>query len=254
MRVAVAGGTGLIGTMVVDRLAEAGHEPVVLSRSRGVDLTTGAGLAAALAGCAAVVDASNVTTMRRAVSVDFFGAVARNLLAAGVDAGIDHVVVLSIVGVDEVDLGYYFGKREQEKLVSGGPLPWTILRATQFHEFPDSLIEGAVGPFVPVPRMLSRPVAAAEVAAALVDLVLKPAGGYVQPIAGPEELWMADMTRRYVRARGERKVLVPIRLPGQAGKRMAAGGLLPDGPYTRGVQTFAEFLDHVRRDLTGPVR
>jgi uncharacterized protein YbjT (DUF2867 family) len=245
MRVAVAGGTGLIGTTVVERLGEAGHTPVVLSRSSGVDLTPGEGLAAALAGCDAVVDASNVTTMRKKASVDFFGSVARNLLAAGVEAGVDHVVVLSIVGVDEVDLGYYFGKREQERLVSTGPLPWTILRATQFHEFPDSLLRSAVGPFVPVPRMLSRPVAAAEVAEALVDLVLKPAGGYVQPIAGPEDLWMADMTRRYARARGERKVLVPIGLPGEAGRRMAAGGLLPDGPHTRGVQTFAEFLDGV---------
>jgi uncharacterized protein YbjT (DUF2867 family) len=245
MRVAVAGGTGLIGTMVVERLAKAGHEPVVLSRSRGVDLTTGVGLAAALSGCDAVIDASNVTTMRKKASVEFFGAVARNLLAAGVDAGIDHVVVLSIVGVDEVDLGYYLGKREQENVVAGGPLPWTILRATQFHEFPESLLKGAVGPFVPVPRMLSRPVAAAEVAEELVTLVEKPAGGYVQPIAGPEELWMAEMTRRYARARGVRKVLVPIRLPGETGKRMATGGLVPDGPYTRGRQTFAEFLDQV---------
>jgi len=245
MRVAVAGGTGLVGTMVVERLEEAGHSAVVLSRSRGVDLATGAGLAPALAGCDAVIDTSNVTTMRKKVSVDFFGAVARNLLAAGEAAGIDHVVVLSIVGVDEVDLGYYFGKREQEELVAAGPLPWTVLRATQFHEFPDSLLKSAVGPFVPVPRMLSRPVAAAEVADELVALVRRPAGGYVQPIAGPEELWMADMTRRYARARGERKVLVPVRLPGEAGKRMATGGLLPDGPYTKGVRTFAEFLDRV---------
>ena len=245
MRVAVAGGTGLVGTMVVERLAGAGHTAVVLARSRGVDLTTGEGLAAALAGCDAVIDVSNVTTMRRKVSVDFFGAVARNLLAAGAEAGVDHVVVLSIVGVDEVDLGYYSGKREQEGLVRGGPLPWTVLRATQFHEFPDSLLKSAVGPFVPVPRMLSRPVAAAEVADELVALVRRPAGGYVQPIAGPEELWMADMTRRYARARGERKVLVPVRLPGEAGKRMATGGLLPDGPYTKGVRTFAEFLDRV---------
>ncbi|HWO67556.1 MAG TPA: NAD-dependent epimerase/dehydratase family protein, partial [Umezawaea sp.] len=164
---------------------------------------------------------------------------------AGEEAGIDHVVVLSIVGVDEVDLGYYLGKREQEKLVAAGQLPWTVLRATQFHEFPDSLLKSAVGPFVPVPRMLSRPVAVAEVAAELVALVQKPAGGYVRPIAGPEELWMADMTRRYSRARGEHKLLVPIRLPGETGKRMATGGLLPDGPYTEGTRTFAEFLEQV---------
>ncbi|HEX6345227.1 SDR family oxidoreductase [Umezawaea sp.] len=245
MRVAVAGGTGLIGTMVVAELTAAGHAPVVLSRSRGVDLTTGRGLAAALAGCDAVVDVTNVTTMSRKVSVDFFGAVARNLLAAGVAAGVDHVVVLSIVGVDEVDLGYYLGKREQEDLVANGPLPWTVLRATQFHEFPESLLGSGVGPFVPVPRMRSRPVAGIEVARALVDLVEKPAVGHARPIAGPEELWMADMARRYVRARGLRRVLVPIRLPGAAGRAMATGGLLPTGPFTQGVQTFAEHLERL---------
>ncbi|GAB3893323.1 NAD(P)H-binding protein [Kibdelosporangium lantanae] len=242
MRVAVAGGTGLVGRMVVRDLERAGHVPVVLSRSGGVDLTTGKGLVGALRGSAAIIDVSNQNLIGRKAAVGFFETAARHLLDAGVEAGAGHVVTLSIVGVDDVDMGYYYGKRRQEELVSTGPLPWTILRATQFHEFPEPLLDHARGPVAVVPRMLSRPVAAAEVAAELVQLVGKPAGGYVRPIAGPEELQMADMAKRVARARGYRKLVLPVRLPGRVGRAMTGGALLPKGPYVEGRQTFAEHL------------
>jgi uncharacterized protein YbjT (DUF2867 family) len=245
MRVAVAGGTGLVGRMVVRDLAQAGHDAVVLSRAGGVDLTTGEGLAERLSGCDAIIDVTNQNTISKKAAVEFFGAVTRHLLRAGVEAGAGHIVALSIVGVDEVDLGYYFGKREQEELVANGPLPWTILRATQFHEFPEPLLDHARGPVVVVPRMLSRPVAASEVAAKLVELVAQPAGGYVRPIAGPQELQMGDMSKQTARARGDRRLVLPVKLPGRVGKAMTGGALLPHGPFTEAVRTFAEHIDEL---------
>lgn len=123
MRVAVAGGTGMIGKRVVRELFAAGHEPVVLARSRGVDLTTGKGAAGKLAGCAELIDVTNIVAVRKKAVVGFFAAATRNLLSAAATAGIQQVITLSIVGIDEVDLGYYFGKRKQEELVREGPIP-----------------------------------------------------------------------------------------------------------------------------------
>ena len=242
MRVAVAGGTGLAGALVVDRLRADGHDPVVLARSRGVDLLTGQGLDDALAGCAAVVDASNVTTQRRATAVRFFGTAATNLTGAAARAGVGHLVLLSIVGVDRVDLGYYAGKRRQEEAVTGGPVPWTVLRTTQFHEFAGQVLDRSRGPLAVVPRMLCQPVAVAEVAARLAELAPGAPAGWARPLAGPDRLQLTDMARAVLRARGDRRLVVPVRLPGAVGGALATGGLLPDGGADLGQQTFAGLL------------
>ncbi|GHH32071.1 SDR family oxidoreductase [Lentzea cavernae] len=242
MRVAVAGGTGAVGRHVVRELERTGQDAVVLSRSSGVDLTTGEGLVERLKGCDAIIDVSNKMVLGEKAAVEFFGTVTRNLLDAGVRAGAGHLVALSIVGVDLVDTGYYKGKRRQEELVSGGPLPWTVLRATQFHEFPEPLIDQARGPFVVVPKMLSRPVATADVAARLVELVSGPAGGFVLPIAGPAQWRMEEMAKRIAKARGDRKLLIPVKLPGKVGKAMTGGALVPQGPFTEAPRTFEEHL------------
>lgn len=241
MRTAVAGGTGLMGRLVVARLSAVGHHPVIIARSQGVDLTTGEGLAECLVGCDAVIDVSNIRTTSRKKSVGFFEAATGNLLKAAEQAGIRHLVALSIVGADRVDFGYYFGKRSQEQLIAAGRVPWTVLRATQFHEFPagELLVRG--GPVI-VPRMAVQPVAAEDVAARLVALAEGPPGGFAPPIAGPERLDMADMTRQVLQARGERRFLLPIRLPGKAGKAMATGALRPDPPFTSGKRTFDDYL------------
>jgi uncharacterized protein YbjT (DUF2867 family) len=242
MKVAVAGGTGLIGRMVVAELERTGHETVVLSRSRGVDLTTGKGLDEALSGADAIIDVSNVTTMSKKTSVAFFAAVTEHLLSAGARAGVGHVLALSIVGVDHVDFGYYLGKRRQEELLAAGPLPWTVLRATQFHEFAGQTLARVAGPLAVVPRMLVQPVAAREVAARLVALVDQKPAGFTAPIAGPEKHDLVGAARRVLQARHERRIVVPIRIPGRTGRALASGGLLPVGDYTRGRQTFAEYL------------
>jgi uncharacterized protein YbjT (DUF2867 family) len=238
MRIAVAGGTGWAGRLVVEAARARGHTPVVLARSAGVDLVSGAGLDGALDGVDVVVDVTNRNTTSRARAVAFFGTVTANLLRAGEKAGVSHHIALSVVGCDRVKLGYYGGKLRQEELVLGGAVPATVLRATQFHEFAAQLLDHAAGPFVAVPRMVSRPVAAREVAAVLIETAEGGPAGRAPELAGPEELRMVAMTRRLVRARGLRKVVVPIPLAGA----LTHGGLLPtvDGP--RGTETFGEWV------------
>ena len=240
MRIAVAGGTGVVGRHVVDVARERGHDVVVLSRSEGVDLTTGSGLAERLDGVQAVIDTSNQTSQKRAESEAFFGGVTRTLLSAEAVAGVRHHVVLSIVGIDDVDSGYYAGKRLQERVIAEGTVPWSVLRATQFHEFAEQALHFVrVGPFSLVPRMLSQPVAAREVGAALVDLAEGEPVGRAPDLAGPEQLQMVDLARKV--ARGRRRV-VGVRVPGAAGKAMRSGALVPrtDGP--RGTVTFDAWL------------
>ncbi len=250
-RVAVAGGTGLVGRLVVAALRERGHEVVVLARAAGVDLVEGTGLDAALAGVTEVVDVSNTAATGRTASVAFFDAATRNLLAAGRRAGVRHLVVLSIVGIDRVPLGYYAGKHRQEELAlagsSSGPGA-TVLRATQFHEFADQLLaRQPLGGRLPVvPRMRVQPVAAREVAAALADLVPAVPAGRVPDLAGPREEQLVDLVRRVLRARGSHRPVLGVRVPGRAGRAAAGGGLLPEGPGPRGVQTFSQFLAGAR--------
>ncbi len=141
MRIAVAGGTGQVGRHTVSALREAGHEPVPLSRSAGVDVATGEGLDQALAGVHAVVDATNTTAREADQTRAFFGAATGNLLQAGEHAGVRHHVVLSIIRVDRIEgNAHYAGKRRQEELVRQGPLPYTIVRAPQFFEFPEMVL------------------------------------------------------------------------------------------------------------------
>jgi uncharacterized protein YbjT (DUF2867 family) len=257
MKIAVAGGTGCVGRLVVEMVRAVGHEPVVLARSTGVDLTTGRGLDEALLDVSTVIDVSNLTTASKKKSIAFFGAVTRNLLAAGERAGVTHHVALSIVGSDQVDVGYYMGKRRQEELLLSHPVPSSILRATQFFEFAARMLkQGGGGPFVLVPKMTSQPIAAREVADALVRIALDAPVGMASELAGPEQHSMPDMVRQLVHALGGYRIVIPIRMPGAGGKAMINGGLLPTGPGPRGRQTFDQWLanDAVPRKLGAPGR
>jgi uncharacterized protein YbjT (DUF2867 family) len=243
MRIAVAGGTGVVGRYVAAVARRRVHEVLVLARSEGVDLTTGDALAGRLEGVDAVIDGTSIRTQKRAEAEAFFGAVTRNLLAAEREAGVGHHVALSIVGIDEVPLGYYRGKQLQERLVAQDGVPWSILRATQFYEFADQVLSYArIGPFSLVPRMLTQPVAAVEVAEALVDLVESGPAGRVADLAGPDRLQMVGLARRVSEARDLGRRVVPVSVPGKAGRGLRSGALTPttDGP--RGRLTFAEWL------------
>ena len=241
MKIAVAGGTGVAGRPTVAALRALGHEPVVLARSAGVDLLSGRGLAEGLAGTDAVIDTTNISTMRARTAGGFFEATARNLMRAAERAGVGHIVVLSIIGIDRVPFGYYQGKVRQEETLRDSPVPVSILRTTQFHEFAVQYMARSTGRLLVAPKMRTQPVAVREVGAALARIAAgSPAA--MSELAGPREEVLADMIRQVVRARGERRRVIEVRLPGAAGKAMAAGNNLADPDVPRGTQTFADWL------------
>jgi uncharacterized protein YbjT (DUF2867 family) len=243
MKIAVAGGTGLIGRLVVDAARQADHQVVILTRSHGVDLVTGKGLATALTGLDAVIDVANVTTMSASTSSEFFTTTSRHLLEAERAAGVRHHVALSIVGVDRAPAGYYAGKRAQEKCVESGSQPWTILRATQFHEFAAQMYERfQLGPIHLAPRMRTQPVAAAEVAEHLVVLAAAEPVGYTRDLGGPREESLVDMIRRYAQACGSKAWIPAISVPGTLGRAQRDGTLLPGPDAQRGRRTFDDWL------------
>lgn len=244
MRLAVVGGTGLVGSKVVAAARQAGVEAIVIARSTGVDLTTGEGLDAALDGCDAVVDVSNKATTRARAAVRFFSQSTANLVAAAERAGVGHLVTLSIVGSDVVDFGYYLGKRAQEECVRASAVPWTVVRATQFFEFPEPLL-AAKSPVVIVPRMRCQPVAADDVATFLFETSQQEPARDTVVLAGPRQEKMVDMTRRIIAARHLHRLVVPVTLPGKVGTAMATGDLLPQDHYSRAATSFDDYIDTV---------
>jgi uncharacterized protein YbjT (DUF2867 family) len=248
MKVAVAGGTGKTGRKVVDHLRNQGHRPVILARAHGVDLLQNTGLDAALDGVEAIIDVTDFATMNATKARASFGAATTNLLAAAERAGVRHHVALSIIGIDRATTGYYQGKLRQEEMVKAGPVPWTILRAAQFHEFAGQVLAQVPGPVALVPKMRSQPIAVDEVAAHLAGLAAGEPQHMAPELAGPRVESVVDMARQLIRRRAEHRLVIPLRLPGAAGKAMATGALLPTEPGPRGRQTFAEWLDALTPD------
>ena len=241
MKIAIAGATGTVGTHVATVARERGHEVLALSRATGVDLVSGDGLD--LGGVDAVIDVASVQTLKADVSRAFFGGVTRNLLAAERTAGVRHHVALSIVGIDGSASGYYAGKQLQEQLVRDGGVPWSVLRATQFHEFAGQVHgQATVGPFVLVPVMRSQPVAAREVAERLVELAEGEPAGRVADLGGPRVESMPAMVRRWAAATGDRRPVIAVPLPGRAGREMRDGSLLAGPGADLGVTDFGEWL------------
>lgn len=243
MDIAVAGGTGIVGRHVVRIASERGHQVKSLSRREGVDLVKGKGVGAALKGVDTVIDVSGLRSMHTKKSTDFFMASTENLQQYGKAAGVKHHLVLSIVGVDKAPAGLYAGKQAQEEAVRHGDLPWTILRSTQFHEFvPLALSVASAGPVVMLPRMVTQPVAAAEVAEALVDAAEKGPQGRTADLAGPAKELLADLARAYLRQTGGRKLVLQVPFPGPMGKAMRSGDLIPAPGAAVGRITFHEWL------------
>jgi uncharacterized protein YbjT (DUF2867 family) len=231
MRVAVAGGTGLVGARVVEVLRAGGHEALVLARATGVDLMDGSGLDAALEGVDAVVDVLSTGAGDAEAMRAFFGTTTRTLLAAEERAGVGHHVALSIVCLERVPgNAHYEGKLLQEQLVAAGPVPWTILRATQFHDFAAQVVGWTTQDGVAtVPPLLVQPVAVSDVADALAQAALGPPQGRARDLAGPDPQDLVDMARRTLAARGQAVRLVPS----WSGFITMAGEVLMPGPDAR---------------------
>lgn len=205
-KIAVAGATGRVGRHVVEIAEERGHEVVRMSRSTGVDVVTGDGLAEALSGVDTIIDASTGPSPDEQAATEFFTAATRNLQRAGAEAGVRRLVVVSIVGCDRFSGGYNKAKVVQEQLVLDGPIPARILRATQFHEFVEELMNwGTQGDVAYLPQMRTQLVAARTVAEALVDLATgaEPDSSSIPEIGGPREENLVEAARLVAAQRGD---------------------------------------------------
>jgi uncharacterized protein YbjT (DUF2867 family) len=198
MKIVVIGGSGLIGSKLVPKLREQGHEAVAASPKSGVDTITGEGLAEALKGAAVVVDVSNAPSWEDSAVMNFFETSTRNLLIQEAAAGVGHHVALSVVGSERMlDSGYFRAKIAQENLIKGSSIPYSIVRATQFFEFVKGIADfSSEGNTVRMPSVLIQPMAAEDVATAVSRIALgAPANGTVE-VGGPEKFRLDELIRR----------------------------------------------------------
>jgi uncharacterized protein YbjT (DUF2867 family) len=210
MKIVVIGGSGLIGKRLVANLRQRGYEVLAASPSSGVNAVTGEGLAQALAGAQVVVDVVNAPSREDAAVLAFFETSGRNLLAAEAAAGVGHHVALSIVGTDRLlASGYFRAKLAQENLIKASPIPYTIVRATQFFEFVGAIAQAATeGQTVRLPPALMQPIGADDVAAAVADAaVAEPLNGMVE-LAGPEPIRQDDLVRQFLSATGDTRTVI----------------------------------------------
>jgi uncharacterized protein YbjT (DUF2867 family) len=210
MKIVVIGGSGLIGTKLVNKLRQVGHEVVAASPSSGVNTITGEGLSQALAGAQVVVDVTNSPSWEDKAVLEFFETSSRNLLAAEAAAGVGHHVALSVVGTDRLlESGYFRAKMAQENLIKTSRVPYTILRATQFFELMGGIAQSATdGETVRLPPALMQPVVSDDVAAALADITLgAPVNGMVE-LAGPEKIRLDELVRRYLSANQDARQVI----------------------------------------------
>jgi uncharacterized protein YbjT (DUF2867 family) len=209
MRIAVIGGTGLIGSQVVTNLNAAGHEAVPHSQSTGVDIISGRGVDEAMAGADVVVNVTNSPTFDEA-SLAFFRTSMDNLLAAAHKGGVGHFVILSIVGVDQVpELDYYRAKTLQEQILAAGPIPYSIVRATQFMDFMDAVLSWtADGDTVRLPATPIQPIASKDVARAVAEVAVGDPVNGIHTIAGPEVFPLDELGRITLAHKGDNRTVV----------------------------------------------
>ena len=244
MKIVVIGGSGLIGSKLVNNLCQRGHEVFAASPSSGVNILTGEGLADALKGAQVVVDVSNAPSWEPKAVLEFFSTSGRNLLAAEAAAGVKHHVALSIVGADRLlGSGYMRAKMAQEQLIKGSQIPYTIVRATQFFEFVAGIAKYATeGATVRLPSALMQPIAADDVAAALADFAVnEPINGTLE-IAGPEQIRQDEFVRQFLSATGDARKVITDVTARYDGAQVNDQSLIP-GPNPRlGSIRFTEWL------------
>ena len=244
MKIVVIGGTGLIGSKVITKLTEHGHEAVSASPNSGVNTLTGEGLAEVLVGADVVIDVSNSPSFEENAVLDFFTTSTTNLLAAEKAAGVSHHVALSVVGTDRLpDSGYFRAKVAQENLIKASGLPYSIVHATQFFEFVKSIADAATdGTTVRLSHALIQPIAADDVATAVARTAVgSPLQGTLE-VAGPTQLGLDELVRTGLSLRGDpREVVVDANAP-YFGAVLAERTLVPDADATVFSTTFEEWL------------
>src|SRR5689334_3148929 len=248
MKIVVIGGTGLIGSKVVAKLKQRGHEALAAAPNTGVNTITGKGLREAMAGTEVVVDVANSPSFEDKAVLEFFQTSGRNLLAAeAASGGVRHHVALSIVGIDRSDNGYFRAKVAQEKLIKTSGIPYTIIRSTQFLEFLRSIAaSGADGNIIRISPGLFQPIAAEDVAAIVADVALAaPQNGIVE-IAGPERAPFNEIVTRYLLSVGDPREVVSDPEALYYGGRVEEHSLVPLGEARLGRIGFDEWLRRSR--------
>lgn len=243
MKVVVLGGSGLIGSKLVAALGDWGHEVVAASPRYGINSVTGEGLSHALEGADVVVDVTNSPSFQPDAVLAFFETSTRNVLEAESIAGVGHHVVLSIVGVERLSDGSYFrAKIAQEKLVRDSPIPYSIVRATQFFEFIGGIAERATrDSAVHLPPALFQPIAADEVATFVAGIAVGPPVNGVVEVAGPRPYQLDELAREYLRARGDRRLVLTDPSASYSGAHLGERTLLPSDKATLGEIDFEDW-------------
>ena len=252
MKIVVIGGTGLIGTKVVNHLREKGHEVIAASPNTGINSITGEGLAEALTNTDVVVDLSNSPSFEEKAVMEFFQTAGRNLLGAAINAGVKHHVALSIVGVDQMqNVAYMRAKKVQEDLIKRSGVPYTIVRSTQFLEFLGGLAGQATeGDVVNISDIQFQPIAAEDVAAFVAEAAqMTPIDGTME-IAGPERSTLAEFIARYLKDTNDQRTVVPNNYNQYYGGTIPSAALVPAGNQARlGTCTYEKWLSNQTQNV-----
>jgi uncharacterized protein YbjT (DUF2867 family) len=246
MKIVVIGGSGLIGSKLVNKLREHGHEAVAASPNSGVNTLTGEGLVEVLKGASVVVDVSNSPSFEEAAVLKFFETSTRNLLAYEAAAGVGHHVALSVVGTDRLsESGYFRAKIAQEKLIKGSPIPYSIVHATQFFEFLKAIADIASdGDKVRLPPVLFQPMAADDVASAVGRVAVGPPVNGIVEIGGPEQFRLDELVRRRLAVLNDPREVIADSTAVYSGAKISERTLVPDNNARLGQTRFETWLTH----------
>jgi uncharacterized protein YbjT (DUF2867 family) len=253
MKIVVIGGTGLIGSKLVKKLREQGHEALAASPKSGVNSVTGEGLADALRGASVVVDVTNAPSWEDSAVLRFFETSTRNLLAHGAAAGVGHHVALSVVGTERLlESGFFRAKLAQENLIKVSSIPYSIVRATQFFEFVKQIVDYSTeGDAVRLPSVLFQPMAADDVASAVAKIATgAPINGTVE-IGGPEQFRLDEIARRDLAARKDSRKVFSDPRGRYYGIQLSERSLVPNDDALLGEARFEDWLNQVTKEVPG---